>query len=587
MRFRIQRLQWVGAAIAAVACLTLAGTSISSSMTDYRRSQLGGKEFTRFQDVLMAATSISAERGPANSLMGATDAQKPAFAAALAAKRAETDAFIERVDAELATRFYSDATLRLKMDALRQQLRKGRRAVDAVAADPPNQRSATQVVSAIEAMFAATDRSLDLRDNVAGSLIRISPLTAAEIMLASMIVSLRDNAGRVGSAVVMMLSSNAHDDTRYRSMFNENLAHVKRSFGLLRHYATAYFQSELITQKLDEVEIDFFKTALPYAGKTAAADALGVMTPIDEFTEEYVSGMQSMSELRDVVLETAESTMTDALNRAFRDMIVALALASTAILVLAALAITFRNALFRPLQAVRQQIIAIAQDDLSQPQPIRHVDPDIRDMFARLDVLREQQRVKRRLELDRLHMAERLKQLAGTDPLTGLLNRRALNEAVAALFDGPRAAQPALAVVMLDVDHFKAVNDRHGHSAGDLVLRHVVAVIAPQLRNGDIFARYGGEEFLIILRDVAEEDARRTAERLRRTLEETTVGGHNGLSVTASFGVSWHRQSDPDIWEKLVRTADERLYRAKTAGRNRVWTGKDDAAQGITARSAA
>ena len=103
MRFRIQRLQWVGAAIAAVACLTLAGTSISSSMTDYRRSQLGGKEFARFQAVLMAATSISAERGPANSLMGATDAQKPAFAAALAAKRAETDAFIERVDAELAT----------------------------------------------------------------------------------------------------------------------------------------------------------------------------------------------------------------------------------------------------------------------------------------------------------------------------------------------------------------------------------------------------------------------------------------------------------------------------------------------------
>ncbi len=163
---------------------------------------------------------------------------------------------------------------------------------------------------------------------------------------------------------------------------------------------------------------------------------------------------------------------------------------------------------------------------------------------------------------------ERLQHTAITDPLTGLFNRRflidTLDKEIAILNEG-EGDTPA-AFLILDVDHFKSINDEYGH---DDVLRSVSRCLLDGVREGDVVARYGGEEFTVFMPNTAAEDALKTAESLREQLAAETIrrAGHT-LTVTASFGVTAVRAGDTS--DSLVQRADVALYRAKNGGRNRV-----------------
>lgn len=165
---------------------------------------------------------------------------------------------------------------------------------------------------------------------------------------------------------------------------------------------------------------------------------------------------------------------------------------------------------------------------------------------------------------------EELRALAETDPLTGLLNRRAFLPAAAAAMELYESSGTAVCILMLDIDHFKRVNDTRGHAAGDEVIRTVGRVIASQVRAADRAARFGGEEFVVLLRDTDETGALRLAERIREQVAATGVL-HQGASVTVtvSGGLALAEKYDRDI-EDVVQRADTALYAAKAAGRNRV-----------------
>lgn len=160
---------------------------------------------------------------------------------------------------------------------------------------------------------------------------------------------------------------------------------------------------------------------------------------------------------------------------------------------------------------------------------------------------------------------DRLRRLATIDELTGVLNRRGLERA---LDDFEEAAQ-GMTLVMLDIDHFKHVNDRHGHDCGDEVLKRVTAVVAANLRASDVFGRWGGEEFLIACQGTRIRDAARLAEKLRERVQASDINSSAGrIDVTASFGVALALPGLPAAG--ALKRADEALYRAKEAGRNRV-----------------
>jgi len=191
-------------------------------------------------------------------------------------------------------------------------------------------------------------------------------------------------------------------------------------------------------------------------------------------------------------------------------------------------------------------------------------------MFDGLDVLREQQRQRLRLEDEQRRMADQLRHLSQTDMLTGLLNRRAINEAAAATFVEAEVFGRSVGVVLFDIDHFKAINDAHGHAVGDAVLLAIAREVGPELDGTAAFARYGGEEFIVLLPQTTETQALAMAERIRAAIARIRIPQAPGLAVTSSFGVAVRPAESSQTWENLVASADQRLYRAKRTGRNRV-----------------
>lgn len=170
----------------------------------------------------------------------------------------------------------------------------------------------------------------------------------------------------------------------------------------------------------------------------------------------------------------------------------------------------------------------------------------------------------------------RYQEMATTDPLTGMRNRRYFQDRLreeCARTD--RTYQP-FSLIVLDLDHFKDVNDAHGHPVGDEMLAHVAHLISGSVRSCDVACRVGGDEFAVLCPGARGEEARRVAERVRRALEETPLSlrDRQEASLTASLGIAV-REPDGGT-EDLVRQADMALYRAKAAGRNRVEVAQEE-----------
>lgn len=163
------------------------------------------------------------------------------------------------------------------------------------------------------------------------------------------------------------------------------------------------------------------------------------------------------------------------------------------------------------------------------------------------------------------------RRLAALDELTGVANRRSIIAALDRDVSRAIRTREPLAVMMVDIDFFKHINDTHGHLAGDQVLRNVVDVIRHRIRAQDIVGRYGGEEFMVLLCDTTLQGARQLAEQLREAVQASFCPWNGErLAVTVSVGVFGGRLEPGDGWDQLIHAADQALYRAKQGGRNRV-----------------
>jgi diguanylate cyclase (GGDEF)-like protein len=169
-------------------------------------------------------------------------------------------------------------------------------------------------------------------------------------------------------------------------------------------------------------------------------------------------------------------------------------------------------------------------------------------------------------------MRERLGEQIGTDPLTGCLNRRALETRLRAELRQAKRRANTLAILAIDLDHFKEINDTHGHPFGDLVLTDLAGIMRMTARDTDAVARLGGDEFIVVLPDTGWEGALIFAERMRRRVDEHTFASAKAsMRLTISVGVALARGTDAISPATLLQEADQSLYKAKSAGRNRVF----------------
>jgi diguanylate cyclase (GGDEF)-like protein len=174
----------------------------------------------------------------------------------------------------------------------------------------------------------------------------------------------------------------------------------------------------------------------------------------------------------------------------------------------------------------------------------------------------------RSFEAMRAGLAEQI----GTDPLTGCLNRRSLESRLKADWRLAKRRSTHIAVVAIDLDHFKQINDTRGHPVGDVVLQQLAGIMKATARDTDAVARFGGDEFVLLLPDTGWQGALTFAERLRRRVDDYTFGPPGmPMTITISVGVALARGTDPISPEELLKEADRSLYKAKQQGRNRVF----------------
>jgi two-component system cell cycle response regulator len=231
----------------------------------------------------------------------------------------------------------------------------------------------------------------------------------------------------------------------------------------------------------------------------------------------------------------------------------------------------------RTSEAGRMLPLILVADEADRPKVVRGLDLGVNDFIMR-PVERNELAARVRTQIRRSRYAEQLRlsvthtmALAVTDELTGLYNRRYFDRHLHLMLERAQQQERDLAVMLIDLDFFKAVNDTHGHDSGDVVLREFSARLRRNIRGVDLACRFGGEEFVVLMPDTDFRQAQMVAERVRSAVAERgfELGAGRPLGVTVSVGVALN-ESDADTPEMLLKRADVALYRAKREGRNRV-----------------
>ncbi|WP_445398467.1 diguanylate cyclase [Zobellella sp. An-6] len=546
---------WCMALVAALCTAILAGTTLYHSVDDFLQARQSARDIRLFATVFEAANLISAERGPANALMSADAAQRPRARAWLAQLRRQTDDRLHRLE--------RDAFPPELLAAVHDRLDAGRRAVDGVAAQAAGTRRHEDLQAAIEAMFAAWDSYFRLIQWQATGLMRRDKELTAPLFKAMMLGNLREYAGRLGSYLIAPLAANEPIPLRNRIQGQITRGRLLELWALLRPSAEALPLDAEFRQLRRQAEARYFGDGLGLIDRLLAEAPASGGYSFDAvvFTDRYVATMKPLEALRERLLAL---TVREYEQREHRALQALAALGLTTLLslcLLAGLVLAVQRRLFGPLLRAADAVVTLADGAPAVPRPRPGEAGEVRRLFNAMEMVSERLRERGRLTRE-------LEQLALTDGLTGLLNRRALDELGERAAASPRR-QDCPHLILLDIDHFKSINDGHGHPAGDQVLRELAELMRAQLRQDDHLGRYGGEEFAVLIEGYRLSEAALLARRLRRAIRHHRVrlGEAHILRISASIGVA----GGPGLgWEQIVRRADEALYRAKAEGRDRV-----------------
>ncbi|HHJ80982.1 MAG TPA: diguanylate cyclase, partial [Candidatus Tenderia electrophaga] len=292
----------------------------------------------------------------------------------------------------------------------------------------------------------------------------------------------------------------------------------------------------------------------------------------DGHLQHSVLGLAEMAESLPLIV-VAERDRADIYQAwvVFRDMFLTLVVGLT--LLVALLAWRMGRSIVTPLESLTSAAGRIADGDLSIQLPVSRRDElgRLTQVFNQMaDNLRHSHQEFETASLALQKQNQLLETLSITDSLTGLYNRKKLDDILADQFARYQRNQHPFAVLLLDIDHFKILNDSHGHLAGDYVLAAVAKLLSQSIRSVDYAARYGGEEFVIVLPDTMISAAQEMAERIRRKVQATSYDfKEKTITVTLSVGVAESRKCDDSPYAIIAR-ADKMLYEAKRAGRNQV-----------------
>lgn len=525
-------------------------------------------------EAMRVAERASAERGPTIPVLN--DPPSDALRERLTQFRASTDEVLQRTLQALRDR--PEADLRAALPVLEraaQQLQAARAEVEQVAALPLAERQAVgqRITRApIDSLFAVIDTVLEAVTLLSAAAERIHPSLSLPLVGSRYAAELREHAGRLGSQFTAPLASGAPLGPQERDGIPRLLGRIEQLKTLLDVKARTSLADPRIAAALQAQQSRYFGESLPFIAELTARGLAGQPYGMDSasFVARYVPAMKSIVELRDALHRVGREQALAEVEAAAQRLRVNAAIGGAILLLELVVFLTLRRRVLGPLLASTGHMVGLMQGKLDIALPPTQRSDEIGDLQRAVATLQRSLARTQELELEREALIAELQQLSHRDHLTGLMNRRAFDElAPAQLAQAARHGWP-LALLLFDLDHFKRVNDEHGHGAGDAVLRHVARIAQAQLRSADLLARYGGEEFIALLPDCDADAALALAERLRLALQQQPLRLDDGrlLDLSASFGLA-AGQGELSL-DGLFGRADAALYAAKADGRNQV-----------------
>jgi len=551
----LRRKLLIGTGIALICTAILAMSVISRSFDDYRRASTNLHELENYRLILDTANLLSAERGPSNSVLGDTGASNELLRDRLTAFRARSDAILNQLAAGGAPAQMLAAT--------KAQLRKGRQEVDRVSAIPRSMRHLDDVQSVIENMFAVVDTFESVIAWKAGILTTQNPELAAPVMTGRMFGELREYGGRIASQIMAPIAVGQPMPLKNLVDSNRTRGRILQLWNLTGERQIVSHNDVRLLTDLRDVEEMFFGEGLVLFDDLVAQGRISgnYSMTADEFTVRFVKTLKPLERLRGDFIDVTFERLTERRNGALMTLALTTMITTVILGILAGLLIAAQRFVFGPLMRARDAVIELAEDRPATPYPEPRHATEMRRLFDAIAVLR-------RSLAERASLTKKLKHQAETDGLTGLMNRRAL-DMIGESHTSSQVMADGACMILMDLDHFKSINDRYGHLDGDLVLQETTRLVRPMLGPNDIFARFGGEEFVILVPGCNLDEANALAARLRSALEanEFILSDGTSLTVTASFGVARGNLGQL-AWRRLVKAADAALYRAKSDGRN-------------------
>ncbi|CAN7589734.1 GGDEF domain-containing protein [Acidovorax sp. LjRoot194] len=563
-------LQLLGALIL-LATVLLVGRVATTEWQSVRKATHSLHALDELQLGLRAVEMLSRERGPTNAALGDGLPAAPERLKALRDARERTDHALAQLQQSVAHAPYADDAAERQRRAV-MALSRARAAVDDVLALPKAQRTHPMIRQAVNGMAAVVPLLAPLINASARSSLSAYPALGDEVHGASLAIHLRDQAGLLGSHFTAAIVTGQTFAVAERRAIDETRGGIERLRALLELRLQLHQASDPVVDAWGAVTMRYFGAAYALAEDVMARgerDGIYGLTAA-QFAALYVPDMEPLPALRDVLLAQARHKASAEHARAVTTLLWVLAGATGLLLVLGGALVMIQRRVLQPLVKTTSALRALARDDLSAPLPVPLGDDEMAEVIGAVRSLQVQTQQRRDLERERDQLIEQLRLQSETDCLTGLPNRRAFLAAAQCMLAAASRHGFAVAVVMMDIDRFKQLNDNHGHAAGDTALRAVADGVRAMLREGDLAARFGGEEFVVLLGYCDSSHGVLFAERLRAAIAGAAVLLPAGpVQVTASLGVADSALAGLDL-DALLSAADAAMYRAKQAGRDRV-----------------
>lgn len=561
-------------------CLVLAILAVVSRLIllewrQFERAEQAQEAVARLRLALVAAEMVSRERGPANGMMGADEPEgTPALRENLHIARLRTDVAYSQLNTVMRDPHALGGSYqaRQQVAAFRLALTQARARVDALSRKTKAERTPTEIREAVQGMVQLVPMLTPSVMLFADMAQQADPMLAPSVLGARMAADLREYAGLLGSLFTPAL-------TRQGPFLPEEVAGIQQVKGriaqlhdILHVRLSLGAQPTAVSQAHLRMDQDYFGKAATFLAQVLKAGETQGQYDMDaaQFAARYVPLMDSILHLRDTMLNEAEARSAAVQTESLRTMAIVATLTVVGLLLLLAMLHLALRRFVQPLSVASSALHALSRGDVHHRLPVIRAQDEMAQVVAGIEALRQTTQARDALEKERDQLIDTLRAQSSTDFLTGLPNRRAFFEVAESELARARRHDFNVVVMLIDVDHFKRINDSVGHAGGDRALVSMAQTLRGSMRQGDLVARLGGEEFVALLSYCEPDDAVSFADRLRETISNQWVdvaADVPPVRMTVSIGVADARTHGLDL-NRLLARADDALYAAKDAGRD-------------------